>query len=36
VGVHAFLIGGSLLEADDPGALLRELSGEVARERDIS
>ena len=36
LGVHAFLIGGSLLESDDPGALLRELTGQVAGERDIS
>lgn len=27
LGAHAFLIGGSLLSADDPGALLRTLSG---------
>lgn len=28
-GAHAFLIGGSLLSAEDPGALLRTLNGEA-------
>lgn len=31
LGAHAFLVGGSLLESDDPGGLLRLLRGEVAR-----